>query len=884
MFKSNTVFLLFVFISSTHAQNIVLKGKVQDSLQIPLSHANLLAFPKDPKFDMRFAITDEKGEYHLELRKDIVYKVEVSYIGFHKRSFSVQLDKDTKKDIGLKHATTQLDMVEVVYKMPVTVKEDTVTYSVEAFSNGKERKLRELLKKLPGIEVDRKGNVSQNGKRVKKVQVENKDFFTGDPKLAVNYIPADVVAEIELIDDFSEIAMLKPFEMSGKTIMNIKLRKNKKQFAFGELELQGGFKQQYKIHPNLFYYSPKTTVNALGDFNNTGEITFNYKDFQNFEGNESAVLSSDNLRISSGRVAYDLTKGKDQQSRKQDFTALNFYRDLGSKTDISSYFIHSTIQTNSFTQTKIDYINRFPTFEEKRNASGQQRVPISLGRLALEYEDDGNTHFKAQSFFKKTHTSHANKLESYSPSSTTIFDMAGNTNSLLVDQLLSYSKKLGRRNYLFAELLYNFSETKKKMYWYSDTAPQNMLLLVDESPFKIHFNEKRQKHTMHLLLKNYWAINARNHLYFSLGFEVDNTTLLNQNEQETAEGQLESYATSLGYGNSALRLLFANKAGLEYKILLGNFVIRPALYWQSFLQYIELEENTHTRSFYLWLPELQAQVELHNKDKMQLNYKRSTNTAPTDYLLPGTVFKSFNKSFVGNPLLNNEVFNHFSFFYSKRKFARGLLYNLYVDYRQKSKHYKTQSVVSGIYSSDTPLWFEEPENSWYIRSSFSKRKRGIRYRISGSYRWANSYSLIDDAQFENRSRALVVSPSIKLSSKRFPEMELGHTSRFRWYNDTYYQQFDSYIDLDYVFLKDWRIQMYCALQQYKGNMQHSTFYDLEASLSYQKEDSPWRLEITGKNLYNIRYKQKNDFNVRRILDQKDYVLPRMLLFSVMYKM
>src|SRR5699024_12843199 len=94
-------------------------------------------------------------------------------------------------------------------KMVIVVREDTITYRIDKFITGDERKLRDVLKKLPGVEGDREGNVTVNGKKVDKLMVDGQDFFGGDTKLGVNHIPADAVDEVEAIKNYNEDGIWK---------------------------------------------------------------------------------------------------------------------------------------------------------------------------------------------------------------------------------------------------------------------------------------------------------------------------------------------------------------------------------------------------------------------------------------------------------------------------------------------------------------------------------------------------------------------------------------------------------------------------------------------------------------------------------------------------
>jgi hypothetical protein len=253
-----------------------IKQKVIQSYNNPLVNVNILAEPRDSLQQIKFAITDDKGRYRLNL-KSIPYPVTANYLGYAKKSFEIKLNEDQVKDIVLKQSAE--DLKEVVLDMPMVVKKDTITYSVNQLTTGEERKLKDILKKLPGVEVDRNGGITVNGKKITHMLVENKKFFGVGTKLAVDNIPADAVRQVEVLDNYNEIAMLKDFQESEDMAMNIKLEEDKKDFVFGDVEAGGGNDEFYNTQSNLFYYSPKTTLNVIGNLNNVRNCVFTYDHF-----------------------------------------------------------------------------------------------------------------------------------------------------------------------------------------------------------------------------------------------------------------------------------------------------------------------------------------------------------------------------------------------------------------------------------------------------------------------------------------------------------------------------------------------------------------------------------------------------------------------------
>ena len=160
------------------SQQIRVTGKVTDTIQNPLPYANILAVPQADDQEVKFAITENDGSYKLGLVKNQAYELTISYLGYKAQKLTLTTtDQDLVKNFILVENPDQLDEVHIKYTPPITVKKDTITYDVTKFVTGEERKLRDALKKLPGVEVDREGNVKVQGKKVTKVLVENKTFF-----------------------------------------------------------------------------------------------------------------------------------------------------------------------------------------------------------------------------------------------------------------------------------------------------------------------------------------------------------------------------------------------------------------------------------------------------------------------------------------------------------------------------------------------------------------------------------------------------------------------------------------------------------------------------------------------------------------------------------
>ena len=166
----------FSFTASLQAQ-LKFQGRVLDSLQTPLESASLVAIDKQSNSLETFAITNAQGSFELKLRNNRTYKIQVSYIGLETAEEELSTtDQDIQKDYTL-YPAFALDEVELVVKMPVAVRGDTLVYDADSFQNGSERKLEDIVEKLPGVEINEDGQIEVEGKVVNKLMVNGKDFF-----------------------------------------------------------------------------------------------------------------------------------------------------------------------------------------------------------------------------------------------------------------------------------------------------------------------------------------------------------------------------------------------------------------------------------------------------------------------------------------------------------------------------------------------------------------------------------------------------------------------------------------------------------------------------------------------------------------------------------
>ena len=154
--------------------------------------------------------------------------------------------------------------------------------------------------------------------------------------------------------------------------MNIKLKEDKKKFVFGDLELGGGDDERYTVHPNLFYYSPRTNINFIGDVNNIGIKSFTIKDYLDFEVGIGKLFAdpSSYFQLSNNNFAQFLVD-QDFTDNQNKFGAFNITQSINKKLDASSYIITSKEKSNTRNETENQYLSEDIQSNESRTILGR---------------------------------------------------------------------------------------------------------------------------------------------------------------------------------------------------------------------------------------------------------------------------------------------------------------------------------------------------------------------------------------------------------------------------------------------------------------------------------------------------------------------------------
>ena len=285
------VTLLSSFLNANAQKEGSIKGIVKDTASSQLlSGATVTVLLAKDSSLVSFARTNSQGIFSIRNIEYGNYRLLITHVGYVNISKVFSLSASlVDVDFGMlviSNKSTLLQEVTVTQeKPPVVVRNDTLEYNAGSFKTKPNAVVEDLLKKLPGIQVDKDGKVKSNGEEVKRVLVDGKEFFGNDPKMATKNLPADAIDKVQVFDRKSDQSRFTGFDdgNSEKTI-NLTIKADKKNGVFGKATAGAGDKGLYQGNFNVNSFSGERQLSAIGMLNNTNKQGFSFLDILNFTG------------------------------------------------------------------------------------------------------------------------------------------------------------------------------------------------------------------------------------------------------------------------------------------------------------------------------------------------------------------------------------------------------------------------------------------------------------------------------------------------------------------------------------------------------------------------------------------------------------------------
>jgi 5-hydroxyisourate hydrolase-like protein (transthyretin family) len=350
------VAVCFTTLSLFAQKNGSVKGIAFDTIsKQPVAAATITVLEKKDSSLITFTMTGNDGRFELKGIPNGEYRLMITHVNYYtSNSFFTIADNNKNAELGNVVMNDKAKVLEEVIarneEPPVTLINDTVQYNAGSFKVQPNASVEQLLKKLPGVKVDKDGTIKAQGEKVTRVLVDGKEFFGNDPKIATKNLPADAVDKVQVYDKQSDQAQLTGFEDGNyeKTI-NLKLKKDKKKGVFGKVNAGAGNKERYEGKFNVNSFKGARQFSAIGMGNNTNAEGFSFMDILNFTGELARMQGGGggNMNISmTGDEAAAMginAGGRNSGINTAWGGGLNYNNIIGTKLDFQSNYFYNRL-------------------------------------------------------------------------------------------------------------------------------------------------------------------------------------------------------------------------------------------------------------------------------------------------------------------------------------------------------------------------------------------------------------------------------------------------------------------------------------------------------------------------------------------------------------
>lgn len=860
-------------------------GKVSNTDKEPVSSASVIV--KDTvNTILAYTYSNDKGNYSLEIKTSGKFKLTFSSLGYQSQTVDLNIQKDQKKiefNIVLEISSKQLDVVNIKTESPISIRKDTIAIKTKFFTNGTEETVEDLLKKIPGLQIDSEGNIKVGNTEIEKLMVDGDDFFGKGYKILSKNMPAHPIEEVDILKHYSNNKLLKGVEQSEKVALNLKLDEKAKRIWFGNIEAGGGNNHFYEAKGNLMNFGKKNKYYFLGNLDNTGN---------NITGDVSSLVNSGNLgdpvNLGRGEQAHNLLGlpsgstrlGKNRSNFNNDkLLSLNAIFNPTEKLKIKPLFF-SDWEDHDFFRKHQKMVNvEGADFTNTEDYQLHHKNRIAFGKLDMHYDISKTQMLETSMRYDNGQNNGGSQLV-FNGNSTR--EGLKNHNTLF-DQKINYTNKFKDKKVMM--LTGRFIDNKSpenyslNQFYYQDLFPD----LKNADNVKQHSSDHMQ----------YVGVNAH---YFN---RMKGGNLLElQLGNEYHSDKLDSHFSVFDGGD-----LLDNPDGFQnrthytvndlyfktkYLVKIGNFGFGGRLDFHQLFNSLKTGSVSTRQDPFFVNPQISANWEINTKNKLSTSYSyNKTNAGILDvydkYVLTG--FRSFAK---GTGTFNQLSASSFNLAYRLGNWSDRFFGNVTFMYNKNHDFFSTNSVIQKDFAQSEKILIKGPETTGgnaqanyyfksistnlklklgYSKSHFKNIVNGSAFRriTSENYDYGFELRSVFDGIFNYNIGAKWMTNQIKTGIK------------------SSYTNNKSFLDLVFKLNDRFNAKIKSDFYHFGSLQTHKAYYFLDLEARYKLIPKKLTLGLTGKNLFNT--KKFRTYSISDIgFSTTEYrLLPRMVLLKVKFR-
>ncbi|MEY4331664.1 MAG: hypothetical protein RLZZ196_402 [Bacteroidota bacterium] len=665
-------FILTILLSISYAskaQNITIEGTVMDStIKKPLNYATIsLANAKDSSL-ISFTRANDAGFFQIKNVPAGKYLISISYVGYQFTWLAVKAGTTQVLSLGniyLQNTATMSAVTVTARRPPVVINGDSIEFNSENFKTQPNAVVEDMLKKMPGIEVDKSGGITVNGKSVSKVYVNGKEFFTGDPKMATRNLAADAVDKIQIYDKKSDQAMFTGIDDGNEeTAINIKTKKDRKQSTFGKVGSGFGTPGRFDGQGNVNRINNDEQYSVIATANNVNKQNFSMGDIANFSaGGGGRGGGGLTINFSGGDggtdansrgIAETYSLGGNYSNllndKKMDFNANANGSDV-SRYNTSNSFTQNLIPGNNFNRTS-------NSVSDSRNQ--QQRFNATIDNKVSEtFSYKFTPSVSVQHNTSNSESSTSTFLPDGTPTNGTLTKASSVSDATNIANTLLLRKRFAKKGRTISSTItQGYNESLANGSQFTDQLFYNFGVLTKDSILDQQNKRKNLSQSYSANVVYTEPITKKSLLEFNVYLNKNNSSTsrkvfdrnLGNNQYDLLNNRLTNeFSSEYTYAGGGMNYRLNQK---KYNFSTG-FSLQDAM-----LNGINTSVNAKIKQeFKDVLPSATFQYNFSQTKNFNFNYRTSTNQPSLTQLQPVLDQSNINNQVIGNPNLKR-TYNH----------------------------------------------------------------------------------------------------------------------------------------------------------------------------------------------------------------------------------
>ncbi|WP_212898661.1 carboxypeptidase-like regulatory domain-containing protein [Capnocytophaga cynodegmi] len=876
-----------ILITTVMGQNAI-QGKVIDHKKLPLELVNVLLLDSTNTKIITYDTTQPDGSYTLKTQRKGSMYLKFSCLGFSPYVVEINVKKGANllNDILLEEKVFDLEGVVIRSEPPVSQRKDTVRIQTKYFANGTEKNVEDILKKIPGLQVDTDGTIKVGNKEIEKIMVEGDDFFEKGYKILSKNMPSYPIEEVEVLTRYSHNRLLKNIEESDKVALNLKLNEQSKRIWFGNTDIAYGLISENRHHlkANLMNFGKKNKYYFLSNFNNVGDNSFtsNHNTInpirigQSIEiGNEAKLNNL--IKISPPNLAFKQIHSRLNNAK---LLSINSIFNPTEKLKIKVQGLFNWDKVNFFQNTTEVVQTERIHFTNTENQQLTNKEKIVFGKIDASY--DLSEKQMLQSSAKISYSNFDDNSYLLFNSDSTIERLKHHNK--LFDYKIAYNQKIKKRQVILITGRYIYESAPQKYYvnkfFFSD---------IFTNLTKINNLKQQVSETMQFAGINASFINrtSKGHLLeIQLGNEYKKDILQSQlylNQTDTTTTELKNFKNDLTHKENSLYLKTKYVHQLSNNL---NLIGKLDLY--LLINHFKDQHKTNQHIFYT-NPSINLNWNINKNNKLSISYSYNNNNVKITDIYNGFVMTSFNSFSKGTSNFDKLNTSNIALNYDIGNWSDRFFATIFLIYRKNHNFLSTNSIINKnfnvyekIYVKNQEMLIFNTKIDYYFKSIYTNLKLDLGYNQNSFKNKVNHSKLR-----AGKNHSFTYGFELRSAFRNFFNYHIGIKWNYSQIKiDTLSKSFTdniSFADFNFSFNRNTTLKIQCE-RYFFGNLpDNQEYYFLDFELEHKFFNKRITFSIIGKNFLNTKTFRKYNINDISSLTTEYRLLPRFALLRVNYR-